>query len=125
MNKKNRNIIIVMLILIIILVIGFFVYNYIKKSYDVEEVVEEKYFLLLSDNNIGVIDNKGNVIINPQYFAVHIPNPSKPIFVCYYDYNEATGGYRTKKVNEQRTELFTKYNKVETNNLNDIETSMP
>lgn len=125
MNKKIRNIIIVMLILIIILVIGFLVYNYIKKSYDVEEVVEEKYFLLLSDNNIGVIDSKGNVIITPQYFAVHIPNPSKPIFVCYYDYNGTTGGYRTKIVNEQGTELFTKYNKVETINLNDIETSMP
>lgn len=125
MNKKNRNIIIIIFILIIISVIGFFVYNYLKKSYDVKEVVEEKYFLLLSDNNIGVIDNKGNVIISPQYFAVHIPNPSKPIFVCYYDYNEETEEYRTKVVNEQGTELFTKYNKVETISLNDIETSMP
>lgn len=125
MNSKIKKIIIIGIILVIVLITGFFVYNHIKKSYDVESVVEEKYFLLLSDNNVGVIDNKGNVVISPQYFEVHIPNPSKPIFVCYYDYNEATGGYRTKIVNEQGTELFTKYNKIETINLNDIETSMP
>ena len=125
MNSKIKKIIIIGIILVIVLITGFFVYNHIKKSYDVEEIVEEKYFLLLNDNNIGVIDNKGNIIITPQYFAVHIPNPSKPIFVCYYDYDEATGGYRTKIVNEQGTELFTKYNKIETISLNDIETSMP
>lgn len=125
MNSKIKKIIIIGIILVIVLITGFFVYNHIKKSYDVESVVEEKYFLLLNDNNIGVIDNKGNIIITPQYFAVHIPNPSKPIFVCYYDYDEATGGYRTKIVNEQGTELFTKYNKIETISLNDIETSMP
>lgn len=125
MNSKIKKLIIIGIILVIVLITGFFVYNHIKKSYDVEEIVEEKYFLLLNDNNIGVIDNKGNIIITPQYFAVHIPNPSKPIFVCYYDYDEATGGYRTKIVNEQGTELFTKYNKIETISLNDIETSMP
>lgn len=125
MDKKMRNLIIILILLVVILIIGFNVYHDIKASYDVEDVIEERYFLLLSDHNIGVIDNKGNVIITPQYFEVHIPNPSKPIFVCYYDYNEATGGYRTKIVNEQGTELFTKYSKIETIKLNDIETSMP
>ena len=125
MNDKIRKAIIILIILIIILIIGFIAYNYIKKSYNVEEVVEEKYFLLLSNYNIGVIDNKGNIVIEPQYFEVHIPNPSKPIFVCYYGYNEETGAYRTKVVNDAGTELFTKYNKLETINLNDIETSMP
>ena len=119
---KSRN---QLIILFVILLIGFVVYNRIKKSYNVEEIVEEKYFLLLSDYNIGVIDNKGNIIIEPQYFEVHIPNPSKPIFVCYYDYNEETGSYRTKVVNDIGTELFTKYSKIETVSLNDIETSMP
>lgn len=125
MNKKMRNLIIILILLLVILIIGFNVYYDIKASYDVEDVIEERYFLLLSDHNIGVIDNKGNVIIHPQYFEVHIPNPSKPIFVCYYDYNEVTGGYRTKIVNEEGTELFTKYSKIETIKLNDIETSMP
>ena len=125
MKRKIKNAIIIIIVLAIIVMISFIIYNTIKKSYDVEEVIEEKYFLLLSDNNIGVIDSKGNIIITPQYFEVHIPNPSKPIFVCYYDYTEATGAYRTKIVNEKGTELFTKYNKIETIRLNEIETSMP
>jgi len=125
MNSKIKKIIGIVIILAIILIIGFFIYNHIKKSYNVEEVLEQKYFLLLSDYNIGVIDNKGNIVIEPQYFEVHIPNPSKPIFVCYYDYNEVDGSYRTKIINEQGTELFTKYNKIETISLNDIDTDMP
>ena len=125
MNNKIKKLIIIVIALIIIMAIGFLVYNKIKKSYDVEAVTIEKYFLLNSDNNIGVIDNKGNIIIKPQYFEVHIPNPSKPIFVCYYGYNEQTGEYKTKIINDQGTELFTKYNKIETINLNDIATSMP
>lgn len=125
MGKKIKNIIIILLVLITIILIGTIIYNKIKKMYKVEEVVEEKYLLLSSQNNIGVIDNKGNVIIEPQYFSVHIPNPSKPLFICYYDYNEQTKAYRTKVINQNGTELFTKYNKVETIDLNEIETSMP
>lgn len=125
MNSKIKKLIVIGVILVIVLVIGFFVIDHIRKSYEIEEVVEEKYFLLLSNGNMGVIDTKGNIVIEPKYYEVHIPNPSKPIFVCYYDYNQDTGSYRTKIVNEQGTELFTKYNKIETINLNDIQTTMP
>ena len=125
MNRKVRNIIIILLILVLVGIIGIIIYNQVKKIYKIEEVVQERYFLLLSDNNIGVIDEKGNIVVTPQYFSVHIPNPSKPIFVCYYDYQEENGKYRTKVINAQGTEIFTKYNKLETISLNDIETSMP
>lgn len=125
MNSKIKKMIVIGIILVIILLIVFLVFNHMKKTYNVEEVVEEKYFLLLSNGNMGVIDDKGNIVIQPEYYDIHIPNPSKPIFVCYYDYNQQTGTYRTKIVNEQGTELFTKYNKIETINLNDIQTSMP
>ena len=125
MNSRIKKLIVICIILVIVLVIGFCVFNHIRKSYDVEEIVEEKYFLLSSNNNMGVIDVKGDIVITPQYFDIHIPNPSKPIFVCYYDYNQTTGSYRTKIVNEEGTELFTKYNKIETINLNDIQTTMP
>ena len=125
MSKKIKNIIVILLVLITIILASVIIYNKIKKMYKVEDVVEEKYLLLLSQNNVGVIDNKGNVIIEPQYFSIHIPNPSKPLFICYYDYNEQTKAYRTKVVNQNGTELFTRYNKVETIDLNEIETSMP
>ena len=122
---NNKKVIILIFILLIMLIVGITVYNHLIKKYDVEEVVEEKYLLLLSNDNIGVIDNKGNIVIEPEYYDIHIPNPSKPIFVCYYDYNGQTGSYRTKIINQQGTELFTKYNNIQTINLNDIQTTMP
>ena len=55
----------------------------------------------------------------------NISKLSKPIFVCYYDYNEKTGKTKVKVINGQGTELFTKYNDLDTINLNGIETTMP
>lgn len=124
-NRKIKNLIVIGIILVIILIIGFLVFNHIRKSYNVEEVIEEKYLLFSNENNVGVKDADGNTIIDPQYQDVQIPNPSKPIFVCYYDFNEETGEYRTKVINEYGTELFTKYNKLEAIGLVGIETNMP
>lgn len=125
MSKKAKKILLIIFLILILIVVGLIIYNKVKKAYKIEVVFQEKYLLLLSENKIGVIDNKGNIVIKPQYYSIHIPNPSKPLFICYYDYNENTKSYRTKVVNENGTELFTKYNKVETINLNEIETSMP
>ena len=41
-------------------------------NYDVEEVIEEKYLLLSSDNKTGVKDASGNIIIEPEYRSIGI-----------------------------------------------------
>jgi len=125
MNSKIKKIIILIFILIIILIVGVIIYNQLRMKYEVEEVLEEKYLTFIEDEKVGVVDNVGNVIIEPQYIEVQIPNPSKPIFVCFYNYNWETGEYRTKVVNEDETELFTKYNNLEAIGLVDVSTNMP
>lgn len=126
MNSKMKKIIIsIFVLIIIVLIVGAIIYNNFKMKYEIEEILEEKYLVSIEDDKVGVIDNAGNVIITPQYVEVQIPNPSKPIFVCFYDYNEETGEYRTKVINEYGTELFTKYNKVEAISLVDVDTTMP
>jgi len=125
MNSKLKKLIVLIFILVIILIIGTIVYNYLKTRYEVEEVLEEKYLISKQDEKVGVVDKDGNVIVEPQYLEIQIPNPSKPIFVCVYDYNWETGEYKTKVINEYGTELFTKYNKVEAILLKHIETNMP
>ena len=97
----------------------------IRKNYKVEKVSKEKYFVLVQEDKAGVINEKGEVLVEPKYYEVRIPNPSKAIFVCYYNYNEETGECKTKVVNDQGTELFSKYNDIDTINLNGIETTMP
>ncbi len=52
---------------------------------------EEKsasYYLLKQDNKFGVIDEKGNKIIEPKYTEIIIPNIHKAVFLCYEDENE-------------------------------------
>lgn len=122
--KYKIQILVIAIILLLIPIIKITINN-INKNYKVETVNKEKYFVLLSNDKMGIIDEKGNTIINPEYYEIHIPNPSKPIFVCYYDYNEETGKCRTKVINSQGTEIFTKYNHIEDINLNGIETTMP
>ena len=123
-NKFKIQILGVIIIVLLIPIVNITIGN-IKKSYKVEKVSKEKYFVLLHENKTGVIDETGKIIIQPEYYDLHIPNPSKDIFVCYYNYNEETGKSSTKVINEKGTELFTKYSEIETINLNGIETTMP
>ena len=72
------------------------------------------YIPVYEKNKWGVIDNKGNIIINLNYDEmVIIPNETKPIFLCTYsiDYNNET--YKTKVINEEGKEIFTEYNNVQ------------
>ena len=47
--------------------------------------VAYEYFLLSSGENVGVIDKQGNIVIEAKYSQIDIPNPSKPVFICYAD----------------------------------------
>lgn len=125
MMSKNKKIMIIIFITLVICVIGLIIYNHLIKKYDVEEVWEEKYKLTEVNEKVGVIDNNGNIVVSPEYYDIQIPNPSKPIFVCFYDYNSATETCRIKIINEQGTELFTKYNKAQAIELVEIDTNMP
>lgn len=85
--KKYKIQIIVIAIIILLIPIIKITINKLDKNYKVENVSKEKYFVLLSNEKMGIIDETGKIVIQPEYYEIHIPNPSKPIFVCYYDYN--------------------------------------
>ena len=71
------------------------------------------YFVLKENEKTGVIDRSGNIVIDSIYDDVKIPNPEKPVFICY-------SGKNTKVLNEKREEIFTKYNNVEPIKLNNV-----
>lgn len=81
-----------------------------------EEIPTEKitYFSAYVDGQWGVINSKGETIIDTTYDEmISIPNPEKPVFVCVYDVNEQTGEYKTKVINEKSEVLFADYERVE------------
>ena len=114
--KKKIIIILVILAIIIIAIAGYFATQKIQeknKKYEIETISEYKYFVLKENDKYGVIDAKGNKIIEAKYENVKIPNPEKPVFICYE-------GENTKVINENGEEIFTEYQNIEPLRLKNI-----
>ena len=113
MNKKIRWIIIGIVAVIIIAISIMAIMNEVQLHYKVEEISEYKYFTLEQNKKYGVIDRNGNIVIEAEYEAVQIPNPSKAIFVCVKEYNENTKEYETVVYNEKKKVLLSNYKNVQ------------
>lgn len=113
MNKKIRWIIIGIVAVIIIAISIMAIINEVQLHYKVEKISEYKYFTLEQNQKYGVIDRNGNIVIEAEYGAVQIPNPSKAIFVCVKEYNENTKEYETVVYNEKKEVLLSNYKNVQ------------
>ena len=117
-NKKqgkgfNVKPIIIILLIAIIVAVVLFIQSRIGSKVSYEEVTEYNYFIITIGEKSGVIDKQGNVIINPEYDYIQIPNPSKPIFVCLFDYNTDERDYSSKILNENGDEIYTNYTNIQ------------
>lgn len=114
-----KKIIILISTIILIIAISISAYFITKKTqeenkeYEIETVTEYKYFVVKEENKYGVIDKTGNKIVQAKYEDVKIPNPEKPIFICYENEN-------TKVLNEKAEEQFTEYEEIEPLRLKNI-----
>ena len=113
MNKKIRWIVIGIVAVIIIAISIMVIINEVQLHYNIEKVSEYKYFTLEQNQKYGVIDRNGNIVIEAEYEAVQIPNPSKDIFVCIKEYNENTKDYETVVYNEKKEVLLSNYKNVQ------------
>lgn len=111
-NKKSKiAIILVTIAIIFILIIGGFIVwkTYLDKSYEVETITELLYVKLYENEKYGVIDTQGNILVEPQYDMLEIPNPSKAVFIGYFNYDSQKGEYQTEVINEKNEKILTKY----------------
>ena len=81
MKSKIKWIIIGIVILIAIVALVVFIVNRMSYSYTVEEVKEFNYNILTKNERYGVINKNGEVVVEPIYDTVQIPNPSKPVTI--------------------------------------------
>ena len=115
--KKKYVAIIIVLIVILIGVASFLVYNKIQKDgreYEIERVNNYNYFVLKQNEQYGVIDREGKVIISPNYTNIVIPNPERPLFICYDLENN------TKVFNEKNEQILTDFYNVKPIRLKNI-----
>ncbi len=129
-NRKLKRISLIVLIVILVLavIIGITIaVNKSKQNYTVEKISSEdiNYYRIMSNGKSGVIDKDGNIVIEPEYNTIKIPNPKDPIFVCLYDYNATTGEYKTKVLNDKNEEILTNYEDVNTIEIKEIVSSIP
>ena len=124
MNKKKKNIIIFIIVLVIILagVIGVSIYlNNLKYKYELSVIQDSdiQYYKLEKDGLYGVIDKEGNVVIEPKYTSIDIPNPTKAVFI------KSDDGKNYSAIDEKGNQLFTDYDSVEAISINSITSNIP
>lgn len=109
--KKVFGVIIGFVVMIMVIVS---IIKLVQNHQEINQLMATTYFTALEDNKWGVIDNKGNTVIYPQYNdMITIPNNQKALFICTYDVNEVDGTYKTKVVNEKNEQLFAEYEVIE------------
>lgn len=115
--KRNFRILVSVIVIILIIVVSLLTYYFIKQNgrkYEIAKIEEYNYFILKKDDKYGVIDKTGNIVIEPNYTEVKIPNPEKAVFVCYQ--NEES----IQILNENKQEIINQYEKVEPIRLKNI-----
>lgn len=109
--KKVAGVILAIAVLIIVVIT---ISNIVKDSGKKVEVKNYAYYTAYKDGKFGVINNEGEIVIEPSYDEkIAIPNNSKPIFICVYDINDELGTYKTKAINDKNEEIFAGYDQIE------------
>lgn len=123
----KKNIIFISIIIICVSVISFIVIakNKAKLEYKLEVVNEINYMVFSENNKFGVINKSGEVIVSSMYDEVQIPNPSKPLFICMYDYSEENQQYKIKVLNEKSEQILYQYVVVEAIKINSATSNIP
>lgn len=114
--KRRFRIWVSIIVIIAVVAISLLAYYLIKingRKYEIAKIEEYNYFILKKNNNYGVIDKSGNIIIEPSYTEIKIPNPEKAVFVCYQ-------GEDIVILDNQKQEIMAQYEKVEPIRLKNI-----
>lgn len=120
-KKVVATIIVIIGIIMIILSIKNLLTNE-EKTKDVSTLTT--YISVLENNKWGVIDNKGNIIIDLKYDEmVIVPDKNEPLFICTDELDYNTESYTTTVLNEKGNEVLAEYSEivaVENNDLSNV-----
>ena len=114
LNLKKVFAVIITIVVIVMFVIG--IKNLLKKKNTATECfTENAYFATYENGKWGVVNSKGETIINAEYNdMIIIPDSKRDVFICTYEVNYTDGTYKTKAVNANNAQLYTTFNSVET-----------
>ncbi len=126
MKKKVIFVCIVVIFVVSIIVVGIIHFrNKAGVDYQLEVVNEIDYMLFSENNKYGVINKKGEVVVQALYDEIQIPNPSKPLFICMYGYDMEKNQYKIKVLNEKSEQILYQYVVVEAIKINPVTNEIP
>lgn len=117
-GEPKLNIKKVIAVLILLIVIAMCIILIIKFATPDEKaetkVVTNSYITIYSGEKWGVINSKGETIIDPKYDnMIVIPDPTKPIFIYQENVDLENEKYDSKAIDDKSNLLFTSYDKIE------------
>lgn len=79
-----------------------------------EKTVANKYFAAYTDGKWGVINSKGEIIIDPIYKeTIIIPDNSKDLFLCTHEVDYKKNTYKAMALNSKSEEIITGYDTIQ------------
>lgn len=113
LNKKKVAATIIAIIVFIMIIVS--LKNLFTNNDNTKDVSTLTTYISAYENNKwGIIDNKGNIIIDCNYEEmIVVPDKNKAIFICVENPNYSNDTYTTKVVNEKGEKIFTEYNEVQ------------
>lgn len=126
--RKNGLKKVILLVILLAVVLGI-VIAVVNKNSDkgvaLQTITENdvKYYILRVNNKFGVIDKEGNIVVEPKYGDLVIPNPTKDVFL-YTEGNEINNK-NYKAINGAGNELFGNYDVVEAIQINQLSSYVP
>ena len=115
----KKKVIIIAILVLVAIIITILTINLKTRKYDykIEKINDYNYYIYKENENYGVIDKDGNILVNAKYSNVIIPNPEKDLFICY-------DGEKTKVLNSKQEEKFTEYEDIEPIKLKSVATTL-
>lgn len=110
-KKLNMKKVFAVIIALIVIIMFIIILNKLLAKNKDEKITSESYFTIYENNKYGVINSKGEKIIEPSYAElIVIPNYKKDVFICTYDINGEN--YKTKALNSKNEEIFEEYEEI-------------
>ena len=110
--KKVFAVIIVLIVIVMFCVVIAKLLNTERK--EITKEFSKGYFTVYADDAWGVINEKGEYVIQPTYSElIVIPDSSKDIFLCVDNVNYETGTYISRAIDASGQAKFTEYESVE------------
>lgn len=123
-NKSKKKIIILIVILLIVIAVAVGITMYLNNqryNYELSEISNDQiqYYKLEQDGKYGVIDREGNIVVEPVYSTIDIPNPTLPVFIKSDDEQNFSA------IDNNGNDILTGYESVEAISINNISSNIP